>query len=236
MRKIGSLSTLLIIVCVSMAAARSARADTVGWTDWTSYTNGATTGSATGSISSLGITLTYSGEVEGYNATTPSWTPSTSYAGGSIANAPPAADGALVLFGAQGATDTVTFSAPVVDPTIAVWSLGEASLPASFDFTASEPFTIEAGGPSSEYGGSSLYVCADNADAVCGEEGNGTIQLDGTFSSITWTNPGYENYYDFTIGAADPPSDPVPEPSSLLQLGVGVLGLAAFSLKRKCLA
>jgi hypothetical protein len=141
-----------------------------------------------------------------------------------------------VLFGAQGATDTVTFSAPVVDPTIAVWSLGEASLPASFDFTASEPFTIEAGGPSSEYGGSSLYVCADNADAVCGEEGNGTIQLDGTFSSITWTNPGYENYYDFTIGAADPPSDPVPEPSSLLQLGVGVLGLAAFSLKRKCLA
>ena len=97
--------------------------------------------------------------------------------------------------------DTITFSKPVVNPVMAIWSLGAPGTTASFNFTASEPFTIESGGPSAEFGGSAIFVCSGNSLAVCGTEGNGTIQFQGTFSTISWTNPAFENYYGFALGA-----------------------------------
>ena len=36
------------------------------------------------------------------------------------------------------------------------------------------------------------YICDDNSNAICGTEGNGTVQFNGTYSSITWTNPNNE--------------------------------------------
>jgi hypothetical protein len=52
---------------------------------------------------------------------------------------------------------------------------------------------------------------------VFGNEGNGTIVFNGTFSSITWTNPTYENWYDVTVGAANG----VPEPPATSLVGIG---------------
>ena len=110
--------------------------------------------------------------------------------------------------------DMITFSKSVVNPVMAIWSLGAGGTTASFNFTPSEPFTIESGGPSAEYGGSTIFVCSGNSLAVCGTEGNGTIQFQGTFSTISWTNPVFENYYGFTIGAPISTSVVVPEPAS----------------------
>src|SRR5215467_7059620 len=120
-------------------------------------------------------------------------------------------------------TNTIRFSTPVVDPVMAIWSLGQGGAPASFVFTASEPFTIQSGGPSNEFGGSSI---TQSGNVVNGVEGNGTIRFSGTFSEITWTNPQSEFFYGFTAGVAGGLT-PVPEPSTWLLVAtvVGVLWL-----------
>ena len=105
-------------------------------------------------------------------------------------------------------TDTITFSAPVNDPVIAIWSLG--SQPPNSDIHAQLVFdltpTIVAGGPSTEYAGQAITL---SGNTVTGFEGNGTIEfLDKGVTSITFTTPVAENWYAFTVGTA------VPEPST----------------------
>ena len=50
------------------------------------------------------------------------------------------------------------------------------------------------------------------------------IQFDGTFTSITWTNPLFEGYYVFEPGVLGDPT-PTPEPSSLALIGIGLLAI-----------
>jgi len=213
-------------------------ASTIDWTYWTIATpSGSAPGTAQGSISGLGITVSYTGEVLYGNRYYPSWMPTTSYVGGTVGNQPPPSGAAINVKGAQGFTDTITFSSPVLNPVLAIWSLGNTLIPsteARFVFNASEPFTIEASGPSAEYGPFSLspgvgalYACLDNPNAVCGKEGNGTVQLNGTFTSITWTNPVLESIYGFTVGVN------VPEPSTLLLLAGGLLAVGMRSRHKR---
>jgi hypothetical protein len=124
--------------------------------------------------------------------------------------------------------NTITFSQPILDPVMAIWSLGNGGDDANYTFSGSEPFTIIAGGPSEEYGGSSI-VPNGSSDSVTGEEGNGTLQFIGTYSQITFTNSNYENWYGFTLGV-DGIAPPVstPEPASLALLGWSLAGLAAI--------
>ncbi len=121
--------------------------------------------------------------------------------------------------------DTITFSHPVTDPVFAIWSFGQKGIDASFNFNA--PFTIEQGGPSNEYGGMSITNPSGNN--AYGVEGNGTIQFNGTFSSISWTNPVYEYYYGFTVGL----QSAVPEPSTWAMMILGFVGLGFMAYRRK---
>lgn len=99
---------------------------------------------------------------------------------------------------------------------MAIWSLGQPGLNASLQFPG-EAFTIVAGGPSSQYNGSTILPCGAG---VCGTEGNGSIEFLGTFSSISFTTPGAEYWYAFNVGVNAP--GPVP--------GAGLAGLAALAL------
>ena len=168
------LAGVAAILGTGLLSVQSAKAGSVDWAYWSSmYVQGTVTGVATATITPS-VSVIYSGEVESVRIDYPSWTPTTSYAGGTVGNAPPALGNIVQLYGGLNTTDTVTFSTPVVNPVMAIWSLGSSSIPAEFDFTASEPFTIEAGGPSAEYGGSSIYVVPLNG--VGGVEGNGRPQ------------------------------------------------------------
>lgn len=156
----------------------------------------------------------------------------STFTGGVVGNQPPPYVG-IAMEGGVAYTETITFSSVVADPIFAVWSLGAGGTPASFDFTSSEPFTVQGGGPSSEYGGTALYISGQDVE---GSEGNGIIQFNGDFSSITFTTPQYENYYAFTVGedatlTSQLPNNPsaTPEPGSFSLLG---LGLAAIPFVR----
>ena len=73
------------------------------------------------------------------------------------------------------------------------------------------------------------YACHIAANA--GANGNGVLQFNGTFSSITWTNPIFENFYAFTIGVPGAAVS-VPEPATLSLLGLGLAGLG-FSRRKQ---
>ena len=101
--------------------------------------------------------------------------------------------------------------------------------PASFNFIDATP-TLVSGGPSAEYVGSAITVDGNN---VLGTEGNGTVMFKGTYTSISWTNPIFENWYGFDVGIAEIASVPEPETYPMLLAGLGLLGSVARRRKQK---
>jgi hypothetical protein len=226
---VSPVSALLLAAC-AVSTSALAHADTIVWTNWSSATSG-TPGSATGTIGSINVT--YSGQTSGLT-NVPSWTPASTFTGGVVGNAPPHTP-TIQLEGGTGLSETINFSSTVVDPIFAIWSLGQPGISGSFDFSSKsgQPFTVVGGGPSAEFGGSAL---TSTGSVVHGVEGNGLVQFMGSFDSISFTTPVFENYYAFTVGydaTLTGPTPTVPEPATLSLFG---LGLAAVPLIRRSLA
>jgi hypothetical protein len=213
-RLLLSIIGLLLSILVSSPAS----ADTV-WTDWTGLTVGAP--GAVGTLNSVAVT--YSGQVYGttvINGTAGNWSPNSSFVGGTVTASPSTVGDIFGLTGgAAGGTGTITFGQPIVNPVFAIWSLGAPGTTASFTFSLTP--TFEAGGPNSQYGGSPISILGNVVS------GNGVVQFTGAFSTFSWTNTP-ENWYGFTVGTA---VSSVPEPTTMLLLGFGLIGLAG--LRRK---
>src|SRR5215831_15374503 len=231
------ITTSLVSLTVVFLVSTNVWATPVSWTDWTAFTAGNLTGTAAGVISTGAntVNVSYAGQVgsnsvvNGVGGNT-SWLPISTFSGGTISNGPAPNRDNITLSGGTGTgVNTITFSSPVVDPVMAIWSLGAGGAPASFVFAASEPFTIQSGGPSQEFGGSSITAAGN---VVNGVEGNGTIRFSGTFSQISWTNPQLEFFYGFTVGSAGVLA-PVPEPSSMVLSATTLILMGAVYVRRR---
>ena len=214
----------LALVAAALAVSGLANAATIDWNSWSTNSAGSI------STSSGPISVTYSGEMSGYYTNYPSWTPSGTFADGTVvANAPSGSNGIIRLLGGGGAgavVDTVTFSQAVVNPVFSIWSLGQGGDTASFNFIGATPVFV-VGGPGAEYGGQSITVSGND---VFGTEGDGTVEFVGTYTSISWTNPTFENWYGFNVGVAGTAAVPEPGSVGLMLAGLTLLGLA---LRRK---
>jgi hypothetical protein len=212
-----------IVMLLSISVAAPASAATV-WTDWTGLTAG-----APGAVGTLnGVAVAYSGQVYGttvINGTAGNWSPNSTFIGGTVTTSPSSVGDIIGLTGGSaGGTGTITFASPIENPVFAIWSLGASGISASFTFSLTP--SLEAGGPNSQYGGASIAVLGGNI--VSGNEGNGVVQFTGTFNTFSWTNTA-ENWYGFTVGTA---ASSVPEPTTMLLLGLGLVVLAGFRRMR----
>jgi len=210
----------LIVSLGSLALASfssAASAAVVTWNTWNS--------TSTGTAGSIGVT--YAGPAQALYTTYPSYTPTTTFADGTIvSNAPLPSNNILQITGGSNAVQTLTFSQAVVNPVFAIWSLGQNGGPASFVFGQTPTFV--SGGPSTEYNGVPISVVGNT---VSGQEANGTIQFQGTFTSLTWTNPSYEYWYGFNVGFES--VAPVPEPSTWLMMILGFAGIGYLVHRRR---
>jgi hypothetical protein len=207
---IAGISSLIVIGSASVAAA-----DVITWTTWDS----ASTGTAGG------VAVTFAGPAESLQQPYPSYTPTSTFADGVVVdNAPTPANGILQVFGGSDAVQTLTFSSALVNPVFAIWSLGQSGQTASFVFGQTPTFV--SGGPNAEYGGTAIDVFGNT---VSGQEANGTIEFIGTFTSLTWTNPQFENWYGFNVGY----QSAVPEPSTWAMMILGFAGISFMAFRKR---
>jgi hypothetical protein len=177
--------------------------NTVCWTTWASSTPGQP-GSATGTIATPQgpILVTYAGEV--YQPLVPTtanlFTPVSTYTCSTVVDAPNPT--IVIQNGGTQIVDTLTFSAPVKNPVFAIMSLGNSTfgLDGTYDFGSfDESFTILKEGMGYMAGPGTL---TDVDGGLVGDDGDGLVQLNGTFTTIEWLDPIGELTGDhgFTVG------------------------------------
>lgn len=214
----------ILASCAILLSATLVCADTVYWTDWTSKTSASPGVIGTLDPGSGAINVAFSG-VYSFAQTsggTNYWNPSTPYISTVVGNAPPASD---IIALSTGGTVNITFSQAVLDPLIALvsWNFN------TVDFGV--PIEILSYGAG--FFGSGTPILNGDGDGFYGNgEVHGVIRLPGTYSAISFTHTS-ENWHGFTVGVVGAGEQPptVPEPSTMLLLGLGLLAVAGVGRK-----
>jgi len=211
MKKLALIATLILNPAFAIAST-----DTASWTSWSG-----TTGTFIQNGNSINVTYTGQYNWIDYTASIFNDVP-TSFTNSIITNTP-GSNGTIAMTGGDNGTNNIHFSHAVIDPVIALWSVGQNGLPVTFNFNT--PFTILSSG-GGHWGGGTL---TQNGNSVTGYEGNGLLQFNGTYTDIAFTTPNYEYYYGITVGGL---TSPVPEPETYAMLLAG-LGLIGFMARRR---
>lgn len=218
--KIKSFSGISGVLFVLMMLMTVPSASAVSWTDWTWVATGSSgSGSGSMTIGSATVDVTLSGLAGGlingdyyyknYAATYGYLYPSD-----------------LIQESGSGPV-TVTFSEAVVNPYIALVSVGQPSFYVNYIFANLDgAITVLSSG--SNYWGYGSYEI--DGSTFSGREFNGIIQLAGTYTSLTFMITPSENWHGFNIGA-DSVASSVPEPASMMLLGLGLAGIAGIRRK-----
>jgi len=223
MKRKGVIATAALVA--ALVAAPTVLSAQVYWADWT--TTGVGTVSGGLATPGGGIGLTYSGPYAFAQTAGGPYTwdfPIYDVAG--PGSRPSTTD--LVALNAAG-SHSITFSAPVVNPYLAIMSLGRTSLPVSYAFSA--PFEVISEGLG--WWGDGFYTVSPDNRTLTGYEMHGVIKFTGTFSELTWRSDPSEYWHGITLGVAGAASTVAPEPASMLLLATGLLGLGMVARRRK---
>lgn len=122
---------------------------------------------------------------------------------------------------------TLTFSQAIVNPYIALVSVGQGSVPVTYSFDSAVS-VLSSGG---NYWGYSGYTVAGNQ--FTGYEFNGVLQLQGTFTTMNIAVGQPEFWHGFNVGSAAVSAVPEPESYALMLAGLGLMGAIARRRKAK---
>ena len=204
------------ILLAAVAALMSTSAGAaIQWTDWTSITGTLATGTLAGAAVTLSGPFDNSSIAGGFDYWRTGGNPWAAY--DALSNLPTNND--FVAPSGDGVMHTITFSKAMIDPYIAIISLGQGGIQTDWTFNA--PFTLLDQGQG--FWGNGVFTIAGNS--ISAGEAHGVIQFKGTYTSLTLLTNRTENWSGLTIGAAGA----VPEPASwaMLIAGFGFVGAAA---------
>lgn len=227
----------LSLATLALAAALPASATAFIWTDWyaANSAGGFNGRLATGSGE---VAVQYQGRYTSAqinHSGTNIWQPTATYTGAEV-DVAPHSDLIGITGGSGAITQRLLFSQAVVDPVLAIVSLGRSTLTAYFDFGDLDFDIISSG--FGAFGGNASTLVELPGNVLAGTEGNGLIRFHGTFSELSWQVPVAESWAGITVGALGIAAQPVSvaEPGSLLLTALGIAGAARLRRSRHQLA
>lgn len=212
-----------ILVAALVVPMSAMAVPTVNWTLWSDSSSGTTMQNA------VSINVSYTGDTIGMDSNPAIYNVPSSFTSAEVPNTP-GSNGTILMVGGNSTINVFHFDTPVVNPYMAMFSVGQNGVPVSFNFQDGLSFTLLSQGAGNWGGG---LLTPASGSSIVGYEGNGVIKFTGTFTEIRFTTPNYENYYGATIGVAEVAA--VPEPSSYAMLAAG-LGLLGWTARRRQLA
>jgi PEP-CTERM motif len=209
------------IFAVAVVALMSTSANAaIQWTDWTSINAGLATGTLAGGSVTLSGPFDTTQISGGFDFWRTGGNPWAAY--DALPNLPSNND--FISPSGNQVLHTITFSKAVIDPYIAIISLGQGGIQTNWTFNA--PFTLIDQGQG--FWGNGVFTILGNT--ISAGEAHGVIQFMGTFTSLTLLTNNTENWSGLTIGTAG-----IPEPASwaMLIAGFGLVGALARHRNQK---
>ena len=210
-----------LVIAASAAFIHTLASAGPSWIDWTSVN----TGTLTIGSQVVGVTLTGStplslinGTYYYDNANTGGIAATGTYGGYQPSD---------MLQVSNASFFTLTFSQAIVNPYIALVSVGQFAVPVSYGFD-SNVSVLSSGSNKWGYGG---YSVAGNT--FTGSEFNGVLQLQGSFTSMNIAVGQPEFWHGFNVGSASVSAVPEPETYAMMLAGLGLMGAIARRRKAK---
>ena len=131
-----------------------------------------------------------------------------------------------------GGPNTITFNQAVIDPYIAMVSIGQPSQLHWVTYLFSNAFSVISHNTvTPAFWGTGSYSTPD-AMTLVGKEFSGVLQFSGAYAagqSLTFTVSNNEDWHGFTVGA----TSVVPEPSTSALMSVGLIGMGFAARRRR---